>query len=142
MSQEGAQLDQDAICCSICLDVLKEPATIPCGHSFCIKCFQTHWDKEDEEEVYSCPQCRQSFTPRPVLLKSIIVDVHLCSGDFTADELSEAISKLKPGKSPGRDNSHPEFVTHQSTTTSGWLCILLVVLPRSKLPKTWRTPPS
>ncbi|XP_033988029.1 tripartite motif-containing protein 16-like [Trematomus bernacchii] len=73
MSQEGAQLDQDAICCSICLDVLKEPATIPCGHSFCMNCIQTHWDKEDEKEVYSCPQCRQSFTPRPVLLKSIML---------------------------------------------------------------------
>ncbi|XP_033988032.1 tripartite motif-containing protein 16-like [Trematomus bernacchii] len=73
MAQKGAQLDQDAICCSICLDVLKDPATIPCGHSFCMNCIQTHWDKEDEKEVYSCPQCRKSFTPRPVLLKSIML---------------------------------------------------------------------
>ncbi|XP_033988034.1 tripartite motif-containing protein 16-like [Trematomus bernacchii] len=73
MAQKGAQLDQDAICCSIYLDVLKDPATIPCGHSFCLNCIQTHWDEEDEEEVYSCPQCRQSFTPRPVLLKSIML---------------------------------------------------------------------
>ncbi|KAI4795243.1 hypothetical protein KUCAC02_031554 [Chaenocephalus aceratus] len=73
MSQKGAQLDQDAICCSICLDVLKDPATTSCGHSFCMNCIQTHWDKEDEKEVYSCPQCRQSFTPRPVLLKSIML---------------------------------------------------------------------
>ena len=41
------------------------------------------------------------------------------SGDFTADELREAMSKLKPGKSLGRDNIHPEFVIHQSTATSG-----------------------
>ncbi|XP_033961066.2 tripartite motif-containing protein 16-like [Pseudochaenichthys georgianus] len=73
MSQKGAQLDQDAICCSICLDVLKDPATTSCGHSFCMNCIQTHWDKEDEKEVFSCPQCRQSFTPRPVLLKSTML---------------------------------------------------------------------
>ncbi|XP_034086205.1 tripartite motif-containing protein 16-like [Gymnodraco acuticeps] len=73
MLQEGAQLDQDAICCSICLDVLKEPATTSCGHSFCMNCIQTHWDKEDEKEVYSCPHCRRSFTSRPVLLKSIML---------------------------------------------------------------------
>ncbi|XP_033988019.1 tripartite motif-containing protein 16-like isoform X2 [Trematomus bernacchii] len=73
MAQKGAQLDQDAICCSICLDVLKDPATIPCGHSFCMNCIKTHWDEEDEKEVYSCPQCRKSFTPRPVLLKSIML---------------------------------------------------------------------
>ncbi|XP_033987983.1 tripartite motif-containing protein 16-like [Trematomus bernacchii] len=73
MAQKGAQLDQDAICCSICLEVLKDPATTSCGHSFCMNCIQTHWDEEDEEEAYSCPQCRQSFTPRPVLLKSIML---------------------------------------------------------------------
>ncbi|KAJ4944262.1 hypothetical protein JOQ06_012807 [Pogonophryne albipinna] len=56
-----------------------------------------------------------------------------------ADELSEAISKLKPGKSPGHNNIHPEFVTHQSTTTSGWLCAFFSsCYRRSKLPKIWR----
>ncbi|KAJ3607349.1 hypothetical protein NHX12_024400 [Muraenolepis orangiensis] len=66
------------------------------------------------------------------------VDSNL-SGEFTAEELSEAMSKLKPGKSPGRDNIHPEFVIHQSTTTSGWLCAFYTsCYQRLKLPKTWR----
>ncbi|KAJ4938228.1 hypothetical protein JOQ06_002853 [Pogonophryne albipinna] len=77
------------------------------------------------------------YKPPPSEL-SVTVDSNL-SGDFTVDELSEAISKLKPGKSPGRDNIHPEFVTHQSTTTSGWLCAFFSsCYRRSKLPKTWR----
>ncbi|KAI4804790.1 hypothetical protein KUCAC02_026405, partial [Chaenocephalus aceratus] len=66
------------------------------------------------------------------------VDSNL-SGEFTAGELSEAMSKLKPGKSPGRDNIHPEFVIHQSSTTSGWLCAFYTsCYQRLKLPKTWR----
>ena len=66
------------------------------------------------------------------------VDVDM-SGDFTPAELRAAIGNLRQGKSPGHDNIHPEFVTHQSETTSSWLCSFLSsCFQRSKLPKTWR----
>ncbi|KAJ3609081.1 hypothetical protein NHX12_023608 [Muraenolepis orangiensis] len=61
------------------------------------------------------------------------------SGQFSTAELRAAIGNLRQGKSPGHDNIHPEFVTHQSETTSAWLCSFFSsCFQRSKLPKTWR----
>uniref|UniRef100_A0A674B8L9 B30.2/SPRY domain-containing protein n=1 Tax=Salmo trutta TaxID=8032 RepID=A0A674B8L9_SALTR len=47
--------------------------TIPCGHSYCIGCIKDCWDQDDQKGVYSCPQCRQTFIPRPVLKKSTLL---------------------------------------------------------------------
>lgn len=76
--------------CSVCLDTLKEPATLPCGHSYCLRCIQSHWDKESSKGGYSCPQCRQTFRPRPSLAKSTL--------------LVEALEKLR-ASSLKRDSS-------------------------------------
>ncbi|XP_030609473.1 tripartite motif-containing protein 16-like [Archocentrus centrarchus] len=73
MAQKGFQMDSYKFSCSICLDLLKDPVTIPCGHSYCMDCIKTHFDKEDSKEVHSCPQCQKAFTPRPVLMKSTML---------------------------------------------------------------------
>ncbi|XP_051747787.1 tripartite motif-containing protein 16-like protein isoform X2 [Ctenopharyngodon idella] len=81
-----ARIYQDELRCAVCMDVLKDPVTIPCGHSYCKSCITVCWDEEDQKRVYSCPQCRQTFSPRPALAKNTI--------------LAEMVKKLKKAQLP------------------------------------------
>uniref|UniRef100_A0A672KS58 Tripartite motif-containing protein 16-like n=1 Tax=Sinocyclocheilus grahami TaxID=75366 RepID=A0A672KS58_SINGR len=79
-----ARFSQDELVCAVCLDLPKEPVSIQCGHSYCMNCITDFWDLEDQKRVYSCPQCRQSFSQRPALAKNTM--------------LAEVVEKLKKTK--------------------------------------------
>ncbi|XP_047223121.1 tripartite motif-containing protein 16-like isoform X1 [Girardinichthys multiradiatus] len=70
---EQNQLDRETFSCSICLDLLKDPVTIPCGHSYCMNCIRSFWDEKEEKKSYHCPQCRKTFIPRPVVEKNTML---------------------------------------------------------------------
>ncbi|XP_026772928.1 E3 ubiquitin/ISG15 ligase TRIM25 [Pangasianodon hypophthalmus] len=67
---EVARKNQDPFSCPICLDPLDNPVTIPCGHNYCMACIEDYWNEDKQLESYSCPECRETFTPRPALNKN------------------------------------------------------------------------
>uniref|UniRef100_A0A8C1HMD7 Uncharacterized protein n=1 Tax=Cyprinus carpio carpio TaxID=630221 RepID=A0A8C1HMD7_CYPCA len=84
MAEASISVGQNQFTCPVCLDPLKNPVTIPCGHSYCMSCITGCWNQEGQRGVYSCPQCRQTFSPRPALSESTI--------------LAEMVEKLKKTK--------------------------------------------
>ncbi|XP_056593751.1 E3 ubiquitin/ISG15 ligase TRIM25-like [Triplophysa dalaica] len=84
-----ARIPVEQLTCPVCLDLLNDPVTIPCGHSYCMSCINDCWDWT---RVYSCPHCRRVFTPRPDLGKNII--------------LTEMIEKLKQIQVQAADPTH------------------------------------
>lgn len=51
--------------CPICKSMLKDPVSIPCGHSYCNACINAFWDNCAGE--YVCPHCGKASETRPVL---------------------------------------------------------------------------
>uniref|UniRef100_A0A8C4RJG7 Tripartite motif-containing protein 16-like n=1 Tax=Erpetoichthys calabaricus TaxID=27687 RepID=A0A8C4RJG7_ERPCA len=87
---------QDEFTCSVCLDTLTDPVTIPCAHNFCLKCLTDFWDQRQD---CSCPQCRENFTTRPALRRNNL--------------LNEVIKKLKNttiSPPPSQNYAGPEDV--------------------------------
>ncbi|MFT7819516.1 myelin-associated glycoprotein-like, partial [Arapaima gigas] len=61
MAQAGDLLHHDHLNCSMCLDLLKDPVTVSCGHSYCMDYIKGCWDEEDHVGVYSCPAVHQDL---------------------------------------------------------------------------------
>lgn len=73
MAAATISVEQDQFCCSVCLEVLRDPVTIPCGHSYCLDCIEDYWNTAKQKDQYSCPQCRQEFNPKPLLSRNTVL---------------------------------------------------------------------
>ncbi|XP_058652703.1 tripartite motif-containing protein 29-like isoform X2 [Onychostoma macrolepis] len=59
---------QNPLNCPICLNLLNDPVTTTCGHSFCMKCID-----DSLRRAHSCPTCRTTFNQRLTLSRSTIL---------------------------------------------------------------------
>lgn len=116
----SAWSEEETFVCSVCLETLKEPATLPCGHSYCLACIQSHWDKTDSNGQYSCPQCRQVFQPRPSLAKSTVLveAMEKLRANSLKHQSSLAVSpsmpiyqEVLPDAGPQQGNVYPQLPT-------------------------------
>ncbi|XP_008283501.1 tripartite motif-containing protein 47-like, partial [Stegastes partitus] len=73
MAAATISVEQDQFCCPVCLEVLRDPVTIPCGHSYCLQCIEDYWNRPKQKGQYTCPQCRQVFNPRPLLSRNTVL---------------------------------------------------------------------
>ena len=71
MAQANISVTESQFRCPVCLDTLKEPVSTPCGHTYCKTCINNYWDQA--EGHFSCPQCRETFSPRPVLRRNTVL---------------------------------------------------------------------
>ncbi|XP_033985602.1 E3 ubiquitin-protein ligase TRIM69-like [Trematomus bernacchii] len=62
MATASCLQSEDQFLCPICLDLLIDPVSTPCGHNFCKNCITKHWDISDKCQ---CPMCNKMFDKKP-----------------------------------------------------------------------------
>ncbi|XP_068121855.1 E3 ubiquitin/ISG15 ligase TRIM25-like [Hyperolius riggenbachi] len=56
--------------CSICMEIYRDPVTLPCGHNFCRGCITQAWDHQKHLREYKCPECQRLYRKRPELVRN------------------------------------------------------------------------
>ncbi|KAI7789957.1 putative erythroid membrane-associated protein-like [Triplophysa rosa] len=63
MSSSSDPMTERLLCC-VCMDILNDPVSTPCGHNFCKTCLNLCWDNSQD---CRCPNCNETFKQRPDL---------------------------------------------------------------------------
>ncbi|XP_073799977.1 tripartite motif-containing protein 10-like isoform X2 [Danio rerio] len=137
MAAASVSWAEDQFMCPVCLDLLQDPVTIPCGHSYCMSCITDCWNQEEQKRIYSCPLCKQSFTPRPALAKNVVfaemleklqksrlqtaapASVHTGSGDVECDACTGNKQKAVKSCQECRNSYCPDHLQHHESLFRG-----------------------
>ncbi|NWV13608.1 TRI27 protein, partial [Ptilonorhynchus violaceus] len=107
--------------CPVCLELFRDPVSVPCGHNFCRGCIERCWERS--RGSFSCPRCRNAAPERALLClvcgHSRAHRLHrLVPAEEAAQEFKEQIQTrlqalkeerekyLESRKSGGRRSSH------------------------------------
>uniref|UniRef100_A0A2K5E2J7 Bifunctional apoptosis regulator n=1 Tax=Aotus nancymaae TaxID=37293 RepID=A0A2K5E2J7_AOTNA len=72
LKSTGPQISVSEFSCHCCYDILVNPTTLNCGHSFCRHCLALWWASSKKTE---CPECREKWEGFPkvnILLRDAI----------------------------------------------------------------------
>ncbi|XP_056266044.1 uncharacterized protein LOC130190581 [Pseudoliparis swirei] len=87
---------EDQFLCPICLDVFTDPVSTSCGHNFCKKCINAHWNTNNRN---MCPMCKKVFFSRPELLVNTFISEMV--SQFRQSTQRKARSSRKQVAKPG-----------------------------------------
>ncbi|KAJ8347087.1 hypothetical protein SKAU_G00284880 [Synaphobranchus kaupii] len=75
-SRSSTQRLSRDLTCSICLDLFKQPVSLPCDHTFCQTCITSYWTGPScQGETASCPQCRTAFPSQSFRPNRIVANI-------------------------------------------------------------------
>lgn len=97
--------------CSICLETLLDPVTLPCGHSNCKKCLAS---MKTLSAIDTCPSCREPLPPGAAQLCEEVMVM-----DAQRRHKLEIIELLKKGEMPGGRSRISSLCTVSAQRDSG-----------------------
>ncbi|KAL3655907.1 E3 ubiquitin-protein ligase ORTHRUS 2 [Castilleja foliolosa] len=78
--EEEEKAGDDKYLCSICMQLLDKPVSTPCGHNFCLKCFQKWIGRQDQREK-TCANCREpiplKMAKEPRINSAIVMGIRM-----------------------------------------------------------------
>ncbi|XP_047672242.1 E3 ubiquitin-protein ligase TRIM39-like isoform X2 [Tachysurus fulvidraco] len=98
-------LSEDLLLCPICVYVLTDPVTTPCGHNFCNSCLTWCWDKSQH---CLCPLCNQKFNKRPEL--KINTTLREVADYFKKKRELKRIQQYAVDVTLDPDTAHPDLI--------------------------------
>uniref|UniRef100_A0A3Q3JSF7 RING-type domain-containing protein n=1 Tax=Monopterus albus TaxID=43700 RepID=A0A3Q3JSF7_MONAL len=113
----ASALSEEQFQCTICLSIFKNPASIPCGHNFCLECIKCFWDTRRKSE---CPLCKEAFKIRPKLR------VNVGLKDIT-EQFKRSVDTVSPAPKLPRQPSSSDVLCdmcHENKPTAVKSCLI------------------
>lgn len=114
MAEPLITLKKTRLCCQVCGELFRNPATLSCGHSFCTQCILGSLDRDERKQrACACPECGHRFPSRPQPIKNTTL----------ADLLRDMERRDGKRKHPGASTQETASCVVTGTSSGSNLCV-------------------